>query len=176
MTKTKKLILSGILAALSIVLTRLLSINPEPYIRITFGFVPIILAGIIVGPYFGAGVGAVADFLGCILFGIPPYLPITLTSALVAVLAYLVYRLMKEAKEWAKAWITVIVIQIVCSMLLQTYFLSTLGVGPFIALLPWRALVAAGMIPVYAVLVYTILIGLKKANLIGSVPSSEKNK
>lgn len=173
MTKTKKLVISGILVALSIVLTRLLSINPEPYIRISFGFVPIILSGIILGPVFGFAVGAVADLLGCILFGFPPYLPITLTSALVGLMAYLIYRLMRNSNEWAKVLVTVIIIQIVCSILLQTYWLSTLGVGPFITLLPWRAIVAVGSIPVYAILIFAILSGLRKANLVSKPKKSE---
>lgn len=164
--KTYKVVLSGILIALSIVLTRLLSINIDQYIRISFGFVPIILAGILVGPYFGFAVGALADLLGCLLFGVPPYPLITLTSALVGLLSWLIYRMSGRIKEWARILLTVTLIQIICTILLQTLWLSMLLGQGYMVLMPWRAVIGAASIPVYTILIYAILAGLRKANLV----------
>jgi riboflavin transporter len=164
--KTYKIVLSGILVALSIVLTRLLSINIDQYIRISFGFVPIILAGIVLGPYFGFAVGGLADFLGCLLFGVAPYPLITLTSALVGLISWLIYRLMRKTREWIRILLAVAVIQVVCTILLQTLWLSLLYGQAYMILLPWRAIIGIVSIPIYAMLIYAILAGLKKANLI----------
>lgn len=172
MSKTKKIVVSGILIALSIVMTRLLAINPEPFIRISFGFVPVILAGIILGPFFGFAVGGVADILGCLLFGIPPFLPISLTSALAGLLSWLIYRLLTSRREWIKVLSAVVVTQIVCSLFLQTYWLTLIMPdATFAGLFFWRAIVALGMIPIYYILVHAILAGLRKAGFIKLHPS-----
>ena len=77
----------SILVALSIVLTRFASFR-IPYfgvenIRIGFGPFPIILGGIIFGPFFGAIIGILADVIGFMISPIGTYLPyFTLVSSL----------------------------------------------------------------------------------------------
>ncbi len=169
MSKTKKLVVSGILVALSIVLTRLFVVNIEQTIRISFGFVPIMLAGMLLGPIWGLAVGGLADLLGCLLFGVTPFLPITLTSALVGLLAWLLYRLTAGRKEWLRVLISVSVTQIICSMFLQTLWLSLLMPGAtFAGLFFWRAVVALATIPVFTILLYAVLKSLRDAKLAGT--------
>jgi ECF transporter S component (folate family) len=169
MSKTKKLVVSGILVALSIVLTRLFVVNIEQTIRISFGFVPIMLAGMLLGPIWGLAVGGLADLLGCLLFGVSPFLPITLTSALVGLLAWLLYRLTAGRKEWLRVLISVSVTQIICSMFLQTLWLSLLMPGTtFAGLFFWRAVVALATIPIFTILLYAVLKSLRDAKLAGT--------
>ena len=79
---TKMMATLGILLAMDIVLTRFLSINAWN-IRIGFGFVPVVLSGMLFGAVPTMVLGALADFLGAILFPIGPYFPgFTLTAAL----------------------------------------------------------------------------------------------
>ena len=62
---------AAICAAMSLVLGKFLQIpNPfQSFIRISFENLPVLLAGITLGPFAGALVGGVADLLGCLLYG-----------------------------------------------------------------------------------------------------------
>ncbi|MBR1824501.1 MAG: folate family ECF transporter S component [Ruminococcus sp.] len=66
---TKVLIASALLAAISIVLSKFVSLNLTDSIRIGFGALPIQMAGVFFGPVVGGVVGLVADVIGCILRG-----------------------------------------------------------------------------------------------------------
>lgn len=67
MSKTKKILLSACLLASTIVLSRFLSIR-TPIISIGFGFVPIILSAIILGPKYSVLIAGLADVIGALLF------------------------------------------------------------------------------------------------------------
>lgn len=59
----------GLMAAISIVLTRLLSVTVDPQtLRISLGNVPVILVSLWFGPVEGAVVGFIADFIGASVF------------------------------------------------------------------------------------------------------------
>lgn len=62
MSKTKKIILSALLLALTIVLSRFLSINTS-LLSIGFSFVPIMLAAIWLGPKYAAIICGLADLI-----------------------------------------------------------------------------------------------------------------
>ncbi|MDD4363518.1 MAG: folate family ECF transporter S component [Atribacterota bacterium] len=76
---TKNIAIVGLLIAMSIVLTRLASIRIAiggvEGIRIGFGKLPIVLGGFILGPVYGAFIGAIADIVGYIIQPIGPYMP-----------------------------------------------------------------------------------------------------
>lgn len=69
---------AALLAAMSVVLARLLSFAPMPDTRWSLDKFPIFLAGIFFGPVAGGMVGAVADITGCLLspYGINPILTV----------------------------------------------------------------------------------------------------
>lgn len=171
-TKTKKIILAALLIALSMVLTRFLSANlpisGNNSIRLSIGFFPIMLAGIILGPFYGMAVGAAADLLGYFVnsSGGAYFPPITLTSALVGLVAYLVYRLALKWPEWLRLLLCVAVTQIICSMLLQTLWLSMLYGDAYFVLFPLRALAALILIPVNFIIVRSVIAALRAAKLI----------
>ena len=72
----------ALLAALSVVLARLMGLMPDAASRFSIEAVPIFLAGMFFGPLAGGMVGFVADFVGCMfspygynpVFCIPPIL------------------------------------------------------------------------------------------------------
>ncbi|HBK85843.1 MAG TPA: folate transporter, partial [Firmicutes bacterium] len=81
-TRLSRMVTAALLVALSIVASRFLSIN-TPIIRIGFGWLPILLAGLLYGPGWGFIVGAIADFIGANLFPFGPYFPgFTLSAGL----------------------------------------------------------------------------------------------
>ena len=79
---TKALVSCALLAALSVVLARLVIPMPNAFTRFSIEAVPIFLAGLLFGPLAGGMVGFVADGVGCLfsgfgynpLFCLPPIL------------------------------------------------------------------------------------------------------
>ena len=79
---TKTLAYCALLAALSVVLARLIVPMPNAFTRFSIEAVPIFLAGLLFGPLAGGMVGFSADMVGCLfsgygynpLFCIPPIL------------------------------------------------------------------------------------------------------
>jgi ECF transporter S component (folate family) len=169
--KTKEIVLAGLFIAISVLLTRVFSANL--YIagvnsaRLAVGFVPIMLAGILLGPALGMCVGALADVLGFLLFPTGMYFPlVTLTSAIVGLLPWAVYRLAAKCSDWLKTLLAVSITQVVCSMFMQTLWLSIMF-GKSYEILFWpRAIIALIMIPVFFVIIQSVLAGLKKAKVI----------
>ena len=79
---TKMLTSCALLAALGVVLARLIVPMPNEFTRFSIEAVPTVLAGLLFGPVAGALVGFTADFVGClfspypynVIFCIPPIL------------------------------------------------------------------------------------------------------
>lgn len=139
---THKLVLMAMLAATQIVLSRFLSINLWN-LRIGFSFVPIVVAGMLLGPV-GAGLtGAVADIIGATLFPTGAFFPgFTLTAFLTA-FGYGFF--LQKKQDLPNILAAVLFSEIVGSILLNTLWISILYGAPFIGLLPARVMQAVGM-------------------------------
>ncbi len=141
----QSLVLMATLVAMEIVLSRMLSYSVWD-MKIGFAFLPVVIAGIVLGPVRAAIVAALADFLGVMLLPIGPYFPgFTLTAALVGTLYGLF--LHKNQSFW-KILVSVSIHQLILSLLLNTYWISVLYDSPFAPLLVTRLLQCAVMIPV----------------------------
>ena len=70
----RNLVLCAILSAVSVVLGRFFSYNVQDF-SIGFGFLPILFCGMYCGVFWGGVCGAVADFVGAILFPFGTYFP-----------------------------------------------------------------------------------------------------
>ena len=66
---TRTLACCALLAALSVVLARLIVPMPNAFTRFSIEAVPIFLAGLLFGPLAGAMVGFAADMVGCLFSG-----------------------------------------------------------------------------------------------------------
>jgi len=99
---TSVLVKAGLLAGLSIVLTRVFSfmipLAGLPALRIGFGGLPITLAGILFGPLVGGAVGIVADLIGFMLNPMGgSYFPgFTISAALSGVIPGLLFQWMRK--------------------------------------------------------------------------------
>jgi ECF transporter S component (folate family) len=141
----------ALLVALQIVLTRFLSIS-TPILRISLGFVPIAIAGMLFGPLSGGLVAATADFLGAILFPIGAYFPgFTLTAFLTGVV-YGLFLFQKE-KSWLRIISSVLVIAIVLNLGMNTFWIMVITGKGYLALLPARLMQNIIMIPLQAIVV-----------------------
>ena len=163
-----KTVASGLLIAVSILLTRLMAGNflilGVPAARFSLGYLPILLAGALLGPGWGAGVGLIADVLGFFIFPNGAYFPpISLTSALAGLIPGLVFILLPRWRLWSKTLLSAAVVQVGCSLFLQTYWLSLLYGKGYLLLLGPRTAVALVLIPVYTLLLIALLKALQRA-------------
>ena len=123
---TRNLILMAALIAMQIILARFLSIQVSDILRISFESVPVILAGMWLGPLSGAIVALIADILGTVLSGYGIWFPpIALGPVLVGVISglstkYVFHSDLSSTRESWKVVVTVLVAGIVNSFLVGT--------------------------------------------------------
>ena len=142
---TQDVVISGLLIATDVVLTRFVSIQAWQF-RIGFGFVPIVLAGMMLGPFKAGIVAALADVLGATLFPAGTFFPgFTLTACFVGVL-YGIFLYKKQNK--VRIILPVLIHQCILSLILNTLWLSILYGSPFLPLFASRLLQTAIMLPV----------------------------
>lgn len=123
---TRNLILMAALIAMQIILARFLSIQASDILRISFESVPIVLAGMWLGPLSGAVVALVADILGTVISGYGIWFPpIALGPIMVGVISglstkYVFHSDLSSTRESWKVVVTVLVAGIVNSFLVGT--------------------------------------------------------
>ena len=72
MRKSKKIILSGLLLSLYIILARFVSFKSQILV-ISFSFIPVIISAILLGPKYSMLIAGLGDFLGATLFPFGSY-------------------------------------------------------------------------------------------------------
>ena len=145
----KTITILGMMIALTIVLTRMLSVNIGPTIRLSLGSVCTILTGMWFGPAAGALAGALADTVGVMIAPSGAWLPlITVSAAVWGVIPGLMTGLVKgsRTRRYAMICLIVLITSLICQMGLTTIALvSAFGIG----MLPGRVIQFAGSTPVY---------------------------
>ena len=155
--KVVRLVVCAMLTALGVVLGGMLSIPAMPFgsytLKIGFGVLPVIIAGVLYGPGYGAIVGALCDLLQALIFPKGAYMPwFTIVGMLFGFIPGLFF--MKNHKPgFLRILLAVAVGQItgsvICNSLLMIWLYGS----------PWQIVFArminqAVMIPLYSVLVY----------------------
>ncbi|WP_315114318.1 folate family ECF transporter S component [uncultured Clostridium sp.] len=135
MTKTRKLIFISFFIALQVVLTRFLGIE-TPIIRISFGFLPLAMTGMLFGPVWGGVAGAVADLLGMAIFPKGAYFPgFTLSTALSGAIYGLF--LYKKSKNLVNITLATAIVVIFVNLGLNSLWLSMItGKGLYALIIP----------------------------------------
>ena len=152
---------SALLAALSIVLGKYLAINVTDSIRLSFENLPVLMAGVFLGPLVGGAVGMVADLLGCVLVGYAINPIITLGAAAVGLTAGLIGLLLKKKPLLLRVILATVTAHIVGSVLIKSaglaaWYLSKyeLGYWEFVA---WRGVNYAIVATAETLLLYLLL-------------------
>ena len=161
----RTLALSALLAALSIVLGKYAAINIGDSFRISLENLPILLAGVFMGPVAGGLVGCVADLVGCVLVGYAINPIITLGAVLVGVASGLMARYVLPVEKNGRCvpWrlvVAVFVAHVLGSMILKSFGLWVYFGTPLLSLL-WR-------VPIYLVtgtLECAVLIALSRSRI-----------
>ncbi|MFW5788288.1 MAG: folate family ECF transporter S component [Halanaerobiales bacterium] len=160
---TNKLVYMALMMSLSIVLTRILSLRIPFYgvesIRIGFGGLPIILAGITMGPLAGGIVGALADLLGFWINPVGAYMPhFTITAFLTGFIPGIIFLYFFRGKNnYLSLLLSIAPGQIITSIILVPYFINTLFGAPLTPILIPRIIGEPISIILYVYFINTFL-------------------
>ena len=123
---TRRLCVIAVLIAMQIVLGRIAAINVGSYLKISFGFIPIAICGILTGPFWTLLMAAVCDILGALLF---PTGAFYWGFTLVAAVGGLIYGLFlyNRKENIIRCLLCTLAIALICNILLNTVFLCQIG-------------------------------------------------
>lgn len=155
--KIVRLVVCAMLTALGVVLGGLLSIPAMPFgsytLKIGFGVLPVIIAGVLYGPGYGAIVGALCDLLQALIFPKGAYMPwFTVVGALFGLIPGLFF-IKRQTPTFPRILLAVAVGQIVGSVICNTLLVIWLYGSPW-QIVYARIINQAVMIPLYSALVY----------------------
>ncbi len=164
-SKTKKSILSAMLLALTIVLSRFLSIN-TPLLSIGFSFVPIALSAIWLGPKYTAIISGIADIIGALLFPFGTYFIGFTISAICKGLIYgfILYKKGEELKSKEliiRLVIACIAVIGVVHILMNSLWLVIMYDKAYIAVLSTRLTAELIMIPIQIITIFVLVQALR---------------
>lgn len=132
---TQKIVMMAILVAIQVVLSRFLSINLQ-YLKIGFSFIPLMFASYLYGPAGGVVVATVSDLVGAIAFPSGQFFfGFTVTAALSGFIYGLAFY---KNCTTPKIVAGVIANEVICSLLLNTLWLSIMYTSAFSALIATR--------------------------------------
>lgn len=156
---TKKLILMAFLSAISIILTRFFSFMIGETIRISFGYIPIMISGIFLGPLAGGLTGVVSDLAGIMIRAEGGFFPgFILSYALIGIIPGLVFKYLKADKHILfKIIVSVLTVEIFVALILNTYWLNLMLGQGFLAVLPARIVARLIIAPVEIFVLYYLL-------------------
>lgn len=151
---TKKIAQLGLLIALHILLSYFLAIN-TPVLKISFGFLPLSIIGILYGPLTAGICAVITDLIGFMMFPGGSYFPgFTLTAFLTGFVYG--FFLHNKSKSWVRILIASSIVCIILNLILNTYWLSILTGKGYVALLPTRIVKNIAMIPIQVVVINII--------------------
>lgn len=161
----------ALLVALNIILTRIFSVRVSfegiEGIRIGFGTLPVILAGVLLGGKQGFITGVIGDIIGFELNPTGFYLPtFTLVAGLNGMIAPLLISRFCNGMISFKKLVIVIGINNIITSLILTPFLLQLHFGiPVIVTMPGRVVAQAILIPCSAIMVNILIRRLQQSGV-----------
>ena len=155
MDRTKRCIYISLLIAINIILGRFFSIKTI-FIQISFGFITLALAGYMFGPISTGIVGAVSDVISTLIFPQGAYFPGFTISAFLTGMIY-GFAFYKRQVNVKKIILTVILINVVVNIGLNTFWLSVLTGKAFIAIIGARTIKNLMIIPIQTFLIYVCI-------------------
>lgn len=161
MSKIKKTVLSSLLLALLIILSRFISIKTQVLV-ISISFVPIMMAAIWLGPKYSLGISALGDFIGAILFPFGSYFPGFTISAAITGFIYGIFLKRDYEKEInnKKFLINLILSSVLCLIIdgifLKSLWLNILYGEAFLVLVSSRTIAELIKIPIQVTTIFAL--------------------
>lgn len=161
MSKIKKTVLSALLLALLIILSRFVSIQTQLLV-INVAFIPVMMAAIWLGPKYSLVIATLGDFIGAILFPFGSYFPgFTISSGLTGFIygIFLKRDFNKEINE--KKFIFGLIISSILVLVLDGIFLRSLWLNILYGKAFWiivgsRVVAELIKIPIQVVTIYIL--------------------
>lgn len=161
--------MSGLLTAMSIVFSRFLSVQIPlsgiGALRLGFGPLPVIVAGLVGGPAIGAAVGAAADLIGYFInpFGAAFVPHITVVSILTGMVPAALLCLFRPNADRKPSLLTCLAVIGISQAVLHIGAMSLIMLWvyglPVLVSLLLRAIAQVILIPIYSVLAYAAVSG-----------------
>lgn len=167
MSKNKKIILAALLLAMSIVLSRFLSIK-TPIVTIGFSFVPMMLCAIWLGPKWTILISVLSDLIGATLFPFGSYfIGYTITAGVSgAIYGFLLYKKEEDSYTDKQFVIRVILASILVTVIanigLNTLWISITTGKAFMVLMTARIVKELIMIPIKVIVIVFLEKALRK--------------
>lgn len=161
MSKNKKIILTAILLAMLIILSRFLSIK-TPITKISFAFIPTMLCAIWLGPKWTILLNVLGDVIGATLFPTGPYFVGYTISTAIAGFIYGILLYKKEINSYTelqftvRTIISVVLVAVIVNMGLNTLWTTITAGKAFIPLFLTRLPKQLIMIPVHIIVILFI--------------------
>lgn len=149
----RKIVFIGLLISLQVVLTRFLGIE-TPIVRVSFGFLPLALSGMLFGPLVGGITGAMADILGMLIFPKGAYFPGFTVSTALSGVVYGIF-LYKKPKSIINISLAAIVVTLFINLGLNTLWLSMLTGKAVYAIITPRIVKNLIELPIRVIVIYT---------------------
>ena len=154
---TKTLVTMALMSAISIILSRFCVIYFTDSLRLDFGKIPIMITGLLFGPFAGAIVGFGTDLVGSLfLSGRGWYPPLALTPVVMGIVAGLFRRFVLKKQNYPRAATVTLTANILGSICWSTYCLSNLYKTPFWTLASIRVPFYLGVSLVEALLIFIL--------------------
>lgn len=156
--KTRIVVYAGVFTAIAVLLS-FFSIYLGPALKVSLAPAAVIFAGIVMGPLAGASIGAASDLLVLLIKSLPgAYFPgFTITMAVYGFLGGILYRPKSGAHPGImNVLLSTVFIQTVCSLLLNTWWLTLLTDTPFWSLFMTRLPVSAAAYILYVVILIVL--------------------
>ncbi len=167
MSRNKKIILTAILLAALIILSRFLSIK-TPLLKISFAFIPTMLCAIWLGPKWTVLLNVLGDIIGATLFPTGAFFIGYTISTAIAGLIYGLLLYKKEANTYKdkqfiiRLIISVILVTCISNIGLNTLWISITTGKAFIVLLGTRIVKELVMIPIHIIVILFVEKMLRK--------------
>lgn len=167
MSKNKKIIITAILLAMLIILSRFLSIK-TPILKISFSFIPTMLCAIWLGAKWTILLNVLGDIIGATLFPTGPYFIGYTISTAIAGLIYGLLLYKKEENTFTekqfiiRVIISIILVAIIVNMGLNTLWTSITTGKAFKVLFLTRIVKQLIMIPIHIIVILFIERMLRK--------------
>ena len=160
MSKIKKIVISGMLLALLIILSRFVSIKTQILV-ISFSFIPIIMSAIWLGPKYSTLIAMLGDLIGAILFPFGTYFfGYTISQALTG-LVYGVF-LHKNGEELSnkqliiRLTISSLIVLILINVFLTSFWIHIQYGKAYIAIMTGRIVAQICMFPIQIIVIYAL--------------------
>ena len=178
MVPAKKIVLSAVLIAINVILTRFLAVNTL-YLKINFSFIVLVVAAMYLGPDYAGVINMIEDLIGPFIIAVGSFNPAFTITAFLRGLSYGLFLhpsspvnrgLSRFGRNLARAFrvpeakrntfalffvsfVTGIVINLVFSLAANSIILHYYWAVPYAVLIPPRVINVALMIPLHTIMI-----------------------